>query len=190
MLACTILKSCSFDFNFSPKNFKRNVFTPLTIGLLFGPYSMVTFEKYKAEERNWTSTRSKFMLGSSTLRYNSRIHLKAGEIAQSNTFEKRTHKRTKTSFQSLCQHFKQILKRLLGLWTYSPIIINQLNLHILREGKSFSSNSTNIFLLDVNFENLNVGLYVIIISFMLAKFQEDQRSIAILSIKCLKFQFL
>ena len=97
-----IARSASILYNFSPKNFKRNVFTPLTIGLLFGPYSMLTFEKYKAEERNWTSTRSKFMLGSSTLRYNSRIHLKAGGIAQSDTFKKITHKRTKTSFQSLC----------------------------------------------------------------------------------------
>ena len=76
------------------------------------------------------------------------------------------------------------------LWTYSSVIKNKLNLHILREGKGFSSNSANIFLLDVNFENLNIVLHVIIISFILAKFQEDQRAIAILSIKCLNLQFL
>ena len=97
-----IARSASILYNFSPKNFKRNVFTPLIIGLLFGPYSMLTFEKYNAEERNWTLARSKFMLGSSTLYYNSRIHFKAGGIAQSDTFKKRTHKRTKKNFQAPC----------------------------------------------------------------------------------------
>ena len=46
-----------------------------------------------------------------------------------------------------------------------------------------SSNSTNIFLLDVNFKNLTVGLYILIISSMFTKFQEDQRSIAMSSIE-------
>ena len=41
----------------------------------------------------------------------------------------------------------------------------------------FSSNSLYIFLLDVNFENIIVQLHVLIISFMLAKFQRDQKSI-------------
>ena len=45
------------------------------------------------------------------------------------------------------------------------------------------------FLLDVNFENLIVELYVLIISSMIAKFQENQRSIVILSIKYLNFKF-
>ena len=45
------------------------------------------------------------------------------------------------------------------------------------------------FLLDV-FENLIVGLHVLIIFFMFAKFQENQRSITLLSIKCLNFKFL
>ena len=45
------------------------------------------------------------------------------------------------------------------------------------------------FLLDVNFENLIVELYVLIISSMIANFQEDQRSIVILSIKYLNFKF-
>ena len=44
---------------------------------------------------------------------------------------------------------------------------NKLNLHILREGKCFSSNFANIFLLVVNFENLIVVVHFIIISFML-----------------------
>ena len=40
-----------------------------------------------------------------------------------------------------------------------------------------------IFLLDVNFETLTIELHVFIISFMLTKFQENQRSIAVSSIK-------
>ena len=51
-------------------------------------------------------------------------------------------------------------------------------------------NSSYIFLLDVNFENLTIGLYVFIISSMLAKFQEDQISIAMTSIKFLNSKFL
>ena len=51
-------------------------------------------------------------------------------------------------------------------------------------------NSVNIILLDVNFENLNVELRVLIISSMFAKFQEDQRLIVMLSIKCLNLKFL
>ena len=51
------------------------------------------------------------------------------------------------------------------------------------------SNFSYIFLLDVNFENLTIGLHALVISFILAKFQEHQRSIAISSIKCLNFKF-
>ena len=47
-----------------------------------------------------------------------------------------------------------------------------------------------IFLLDVNFENLTVGLYVLIISSIIVKFQKNQRSIVMLLIKCLNFNFL
>ena len=46
------------------------------------------------------------------------------------------------------------------------------------------SNLSYIFILSVKFENLTIGLHVLIISFMLAKFQEDQRSIAMSSNKC------
>ena len=53
-----------------------------------------------------------------------------------------------------------------------------------------SSNFFYIFLLNVNYKNLTVRLYVFIISFMLAKFQENQRSIVMSSIKCLNFKFL
>ena len=45
------------------------------------------------------------------------------------------------------------------------------------------SNSSYIFLLDVNFENLTFKLHVFIIFFMFVKFQEYQRYM--LSIKCL-----
>ena len=53
-----------------------------------------------------------------------------------------------------------------------------------------SSNFFYIFLLNVNYKNLTVGLYVFIISFILAKFQENQKSIVMSSIKCLNFKFL
>ena len=48
----------------------------------------------------------------------------------------------------------------------------------------------NIYLLDVNFENLTIRLHVLIISSMLTKFQKDQRSIVMPSIKYLNFKFL
>jgi len=50
---------------------------------------------------------------------------------------------------------------------------------ILKKRKKmfFSSNSLYIFLLDINFENIIVGLHILIISFMLSKFQKDQKSI-------------
>ena len=41
-----------------------------------------------------------------------------------------------------------------------------------------------IFILSVKFENLTVRLHVLIISFVLAKFQKDQRSIGMSSNKC------
>ena len=47
--------------------------------------------------------------------------------------------------------------------------------------KRNSTNSSNIFILIVNLENLIVGLQVLIIFFMLAKFQEDQSSIVVSS---------
>ena len=49
-------------------------------------------------------------------------------------------------------------------------------------------NSSYNFLLDVNFENLTIGLHLIISS-ILVKFQEDQKSIIISSIKYLNFKF-
>ena len=42
----------------------------------------------------------------------------------------------------------------------------------------------------MNFKNLIVMLHVLIILFMLAKFQKDKKSITMSSIKCLNFQFL
>ena len=43
----------------------------------------------------------------------------------------------------------------------------------------------NIFLLYMNFDKSIVRLYFLLISSMLAKFQEDEKSIAMSSIKCL-----
>ena len=45
------------------------------------------------------------------------------------------------------------------------------------------SNSSYIFILTVNFENLIVGLHVLILLFMFAKFQENHKSIAMSSNK-------
>ena len=64
------------------------------------------------------------------------------------------------------------------------------NIKVPSVGKSFSPNSANIFLLDVSFENLTIRLHVLIISNILAKFQENQKSIVMSSIKCLHFKFL
>ena len=52
------------------------------------------------------------------------------------------------------------------------------------------TNSSYIFILNVNFENLTVKLHVFITSLILAKFQENQRSIIMLSNKCYNFKFL
>ena len=52
------------------------------------------------------------------------------------------------------------------------------------------TNSLYIFILSVNFENLTNRLHVLITSLILTKFQENQRSIAMLSNKCYNFKFL
>ena len=44
--------------------------------------------------------------------------------------------------------------------------------------------------MSVNFENLTVGLHVLIIFLMLTKFQENQKLIAISSSKCYNIKFL
>ena len=48
------------------------------------------------------------------------------------------------------------------------------------------------FLLDVNvnFDKSTIGLHFLLISFMITKFLKDQRLIVILSIKCLKINFV
>ena len=73
---------------------------------------------------------------------------------------------------------------------YENFGVSQDSNNIKKKKMFFSSNSLYIFLLDVNFENIIVGLHVLIISFMLAKFQRDQKSISMLSIKYLNFKFL
>jgi len=48
----------------------------------------------------------------------------------------------------------------------------------------------NIILLDINFDKFTIGLHILFISFILAKIPQDQRSIAMSSIKYLNFKFL
>ena len=62
------------------------------------------------------------------------------------------------------------------------IFLNKISFKTSLERKL--SNLSYIFILSVNFENLTIELHVFIISFILAKYQEDQRSIAMLSNKC------
>ena len=62
------------------------------------------------------------------------------------------------------------------------IFLNKISFKTSLERKL--SNLSYIFILIVNFENLTIKLHVFIISFILAKYQEDQRSIAMLSNKC------
>ena len=52
------------------------------------------------------------------------------------------------------------------------------------------TNSSYIFVLNVNFENLTVRLYVLITSLILTKFQENQRLIVMSSNKCYNINFL
>ena len=47
-----------------------------------------------------------------------------------------------------------------------------------------------IYFLGVNFNKFTIELHFLLISFMFAIFQEDQRSITTSSIKCLIFEFL
>ena len=53
-----------------------------------------------------------------------------------------------------------------------------------------TTNSSYIFILNVNFENLTTKLHVPIKSLMLTKLQENQRSIAMSLNKCYNFKFL
>ena len=50
--------------------------------------------------------------------------------------------------------------------------------------------SFNIFLLDLNFDKSTIGLHLLLISYTLTKFPDDQRSIDISSIICLNCKFL
>ena len=52
------------------------------------------------------------------------------------------------------------------------------------------TNSSYIFILIVNFENLTLKLHVLITFLMLTKFQEDHRSIAMSLNKCYNFKLL
>ena len=66
--------------------------------------------------------------------------------------------------------------------------MNKVSLQTSSERNSI--NSSSIFILSVNFENLTVRLHVLITSLMLTEFQKNQRSIAISSNKCYNLKFL
>ena len=53
-----------------------------------------------------------------------------------------------------------------------------------------AATSFNIFLLNVNFDKSTIILHFLLTFFILAKFQENQKSITMTLIKCLNFKFL
>ena len=70
----------------------------------------------------------------------------------------------------------------LASWDFSYLLKNKVSLQTSLEINP--SNLSYIFILSVNFENLTIGLQVLIISFVLTKFQEDKKLIAMSSNKC------
>ena len=90
-------------------------------------------------------------------------------------------------------YLQAIVKETLRLHPTGPVIVRESSkwctIWDYELNKIFSlernlSNLSYIFILNVKFENLTIGLHVLIISFMLAKFQEYQKSIAMSSNKC------
>ena len=69
-----------------------------------------------------------------------------------------------------------------------PLYNNKVSLQINLEKNP--TNSSYIFILSVNFENLIIRLHILIISLILTKFQENQKSIVMSSNKCYNFKFL
>ena len=70
----------------------------------------------------------------------------------------------------------------LASWDFSYLLKNKVSLQTSLEINP--SNLSYIFILSVYFENLTIGLQVLIISFVLTKFQEDKKLIAMSSNKC------
>ena len=70
----------------------------------------------------------------------------------------------------------------LASWDFSYLLKNKVSLQTSLERNP--SNFSYIFILSVNFENLTIGLQVLIISFVLTKFKEDKKLIAMSSNKC------
>ena len=70
----------------------------------------------------------------------------------------------------------------LASWDFSYLLKNKVSLQTSLEINL--SNLSYIFILSVNFENLTIGLQVLIISFVLTKFKEDKKLIAMSSNKC------
>ena len=63
--------------------------------------------------------------------------------------------------------------------------MNKVSLQISLEKNP--KNSSYIFILNVNFKNLTIGLHILIISFMLSNFQKDKKLITMSSNKSFKF---
>ena len=70
----------------------------------------------------------------------------------------------------------------LASWDFSYLLKNKVSLQTSLEINP--SNLSYIFILSVNFENLTIELQVLIISFVLTKFKEDKKLIAMSSNKC------
>ena len=70
-------------------------------------------------------------------------------------------------------------------WFRTPhLILDQTKVFLQISLEKNPSNYLYIFILSMNFENLTIELYTFIISLMLAKFQENKKSIAMSSNKC------
>ena len=85
------------------------------------------------------------------------------------------------SLKNICDCPKFLRSNIIKFWTKLGIKIGyrlRLQLHSI------------YFLLDVNFVKFTIGLDFLLISSILAKFQKDKKSIAMLSIKFLNFKFL
>ena len=83
--------------------------------------------------------------------------------------------------QSYMEIYKDVINDLAS-WDFSYLLKNKVSLQTSLEINP--SNLSYIFILSVNFENLTIGLQVLIISFVLTKFKEDKKLIAMSSNKC------
>ena len=83
--------------------------------------------------------------------------------------------------QSNMEIYKDVINDLASS-NFGYLLKNKVSLQTSLE--RYLSNLSYIFILSLNFENLTVGLQVLIISFVPTKFQEDKKLIAMSSNKC------